>query len=81
MTPPNLNALLPPAMGRRDSGSTIVAALTILTVTLVVVGAALFEASHRFRTSHQSSRWSQAGQAAEAGAEIALVTAQKDSWE
>ena len=65
---------------RHESGSTVLAALAILAVTFVAVGAALFEASQRFGTSHQSSRWSQAGQAAEAGAEIALMAAQKNSW-
>ena len=65
---------------RHQSGSAVLAALTILAFILIAVGAALFEASHRFRTSNQSSRWAQAGQAAEAGAEIALLTAQKDSW-
>ena len=65
---------------RHQSGSAILAALAILAVTMVAVGAALFEASHRFRASHQSTRWAQAAQAAEAGAEIALMTAQKYSW-
>ena len=75
-----MNAPLLPAPSQHESGSTVLAALMILAVTLIAVGAALFEASHRFRTGHQSSRWSQAGQAAEAGAEIALTTAQKGSW-
>ncbi len=64
----------------RESGSAVLAALGILALTLVAVGSAMFEASNRFRTSHQSSRWSQAEQAAEAGAEIALLSAQKSSW-
>ncbi|MGB8166834.1 MAG: hypothetical protein WCF18_05045 [Chthoniobacteraceae bacterium] len=64
----------------RQSGSAVLAALAILAVTLVLVGAALTEARNRFRTSHHSSRWSQAEHAAEAGAELALMTAQKGSW-
>lgn len=64
----------------RESGSAVLAALGILAVTLVLVGSALSQARHRFRTSHQSSRWSQAEHAAEAGAELALMTAQKSSW-
>ena len=75
MTAPSLRPV-----GRRQSGSALLTALAILAVTLVAVSAALFEASHRFRASHQSTRWAQAGQAAEAGAEIALMTAQKYSW-
>jgi len=58
----------------------VLAALGILAVTFLAVGAALFEASNRYRTSHHSSRWSQAGQAAEAGADIAFMTLQKNSW-
>ena len=68
------------AIRRRQSGSAVLAALAILAVTLIAVGAALFQASHRFRTGHQSGRWAQAEQAAEAGAEIALLAAQKNSW-
>ena len=64
----------------RQSGSAVLAALAIVAVTLVLVGTALSQARHRFRTSHQSSRWSQAEHAAEAGAELALLTAQKSSW-
>jgi len=63
-----------------QSGSAVLAALGILAVTLVLVGAALSEAGSRFRTSHHSSRWSQAEHAAEAGAELALMSAQKGSW-
>jgi hypothetical protein len=58
----------------------VLAALIVLVVTLTAVGATLFEASHRYRISQQSGRWAQAGQAAEAGAEVALMTAQKNSW-
>jgi hypothetical protein len=54
--------------------------LAILVITLVIVGAALTEALNRFRVSHQSLQWAQAGQAAEAGVEAALTTAQKASW-
>jgi Tfp pilus assembly protein PilX len=75
MNTPSLRSLR-----RGQSGSAVLAALAILVVTLIAVSAVLFEASHRFRTSHQSSRWSQAGQAAEAGAEIALMSAQRGSW-
>lgn len=63
-----------------QSGSVILAALGILAVTSVVVGMTLLEAQHRFRTSHQSSRWSQAANSAEAGVEMALMSAQKGSW-
>lgn len=63
-----------------EQGSTVLAVLGVLTLTLTLVGAALTTASHRFRTSHQSSRWSQAGHAAEAGAEIAMLSLQKNSW-
>ena len=65
---------------RQESGSAIIVTLMILTLTFLAVGSALFEASHRLRTSDQSTRWSQAGQAAEAGGEIALMTAQRNSW-
>ena len=64
----------------RQSGSAVLAALGILALTSVVVGAALFEARNRFRTSHHSGRWTQAAHAAEAGVELALMSAQKDSW-
>lgn len=80
MTPPTLTSQPHLARRRHQSGSAVIAALAILAVTFVAVGSALFEASHRFRASHQSSRWSQALHAAEAGAEIALMSAQKDSW-
>lgn len=70
----------PSLIRRRQSGSAVLAALAILAVSLIAVGAALFQTSHRFRTGHQSARWAQAGQAAEAGAEIALMSAQKNSW-
>ncbi len=74
--------ILKPLQSRHanQSGSVIIAALGILTVTSVVVGMALLEAQHRFRTSHQSSRWSQAVNAAEAGVEMALMSAQRNSW-
>ena len=65
---------------RRESGSATLAALGILAVTLLVLSTALIEASHRYRTSHQSTRWAQAGQAAEAGADIAMNSAQNGSW-
>jgi hypothetical protein len=68
------------AFRRDQSGSAVLAALLVLAVTMIALGAALFEASHRFRTSHHSSRWTQAGHAAEAGADIGMMTAQKNSW-
>ena len=64
----------------RESGSATLVALGILAITLLVLSTALIEASHRYRTSHQSTRWAQAGQAAEAGADIAMMSAQKGSW-
>ena len=64
----------------RQSGSAVLAALGLLAVSAVIVGAALFEARNRFRTSHHSGRWTQAAHAAEAGAELALMSAQKNSW-
>ncbi|MCE9609490.1 MAG: hypothetical protein K8R23_04625 [Chthoniobacter sp.] len=70
----------PPIICARQSGSAVLAALGILAVTLVMVSVALTQARHRFQTSHYSSRWSQAEQAAEAGAELALMTAQRSSW-
>lgn len=70
--------LLP--ISARNSGSTIVATLAVLVLTSMIVGSALIEAGNRFRTSYQSSRWSQAAHAAEAGAELALMSAQKNSW-
>ena len=69
-----------PTTRRRESGSATLIALGILAVTLLVLSTALIEASHRYRTSHQSTRWAQAGQAAEAGADIAMMSAQKSSW-
>ena len=64
----------------RQSGSAVLAALSMLAVTAVVVGVTLSEARNRFRTSHHSQRWTQAEHAAEAGVELALMTAQKDTW-
>lgn len=69
-----------PILRARQSGSAVLAALSMLAVTAIVVGLALSEARHRFRTSHHSQRWTQAGHAAEAGVELALMTAQKDAW-
>ena len=69
-----------PPISARNSGSTIVATLAVLVLTSMIVGSALIEAGNRFRTSYQSSRWSQAAHAAEAGAELALMSAQKNSW-
>ena len=64
----------------QQSASAVIGALAVLAVTLILVGTALNFASQGFRTSHHSSRWAQASHAAEAGAEIALMTAQKNSW-
>jgi hypothetical protein len=64
----------------RQSGSAVLAALSILAVTAVVVGIALSEARNRFHTSHHSQRWTQAQHAAEAGVELALMSAQKAAW-
>ena len=69
-----------PPISARNSGSTIVATLAVLVLTSMIVGSALIEAGNRFRTSYQSSRWSQAAHAAEAGAELALMSAQKNTW-
>jgi hypothetical protein len=49
-------------------------------VTSLVVGAALSESRNRYRTTHQSSCWSQAAPAAEAGVELALMSAQGNTW-
>jgi hypothetical protein len=64
----------------RRAGSALVAVLAALVLTSVIVGAALFEAGNRYRTTQHSVRWVQASHAAEAGAELALLSAQKDSW-
>lgn len=64
----------------RKRGSAILAGLAVLAVTTLIVGAALSEARNRYRTSHHSSCWSQAGPAAEAGVELALMSAQANSW-
>lgn len=66
--------------GASESGSAILAALAVLAVTLVLVATALETARNGYRATHQSARWSQAAHAAEAGVEIGLVTAQRDSW-
>lgn len=58
----------------------VIAAMAILALTLMLVGTALTSASLRFRTAHQSSRWAQASQAAEAGVEIAMQSANANSW-
>ena len=71
---------LPPWREHREAGSAVLAALAVLIVSSVVVGATLFEARNRFRASHHCGRWSQAGQAAEAGVEIALMSAQNNLW-
>ena len=73
-----MNTLLP--LAARQSGSAILAALGVLALTSLVIGAALMESSNRFRTSHQSSCWSQAAPAAEAGVELTLMSAQNNSW-
>ena len=65
---------------RRQSGSAILAVLGILAVTLIAVGMALFATAGRSLSSHQSGRWSQAKHAAEAGVELALMSAQNNSW-
>ncbi len=65
---------------RSQSGSSLLAALGVLALTSMVIGAALYEARDRYRTCHQSLRWSQAAHAAEAGVELALMSAQQDSW-
>lgn len=80
MNKPSPEPPSPLSLRRSPAGSALLVVLMILAVTLLAVGSALFEASHRFRASHQSERWAEAGQAAEAGAEIALTTAQKGSW-
>lgn len=69
-----------PNIFQSQSGSALLAALTVLALTSLIVGAALFEAGHRFRTAQHSLRWVQASHAAEAGAELALLSAQKNSW-
>jgi hypothetical protein len=76
--PLQTTTLLP--LPARQSGSAIVAALGVLALTCMVIGTALMETGNRFRTSHQSSCWSQAASAAEAGAEMALMSAQNSSW-
>lgn len=65
---------------RSQSGSSLLAALGVLALTSMVIGAALYEARDRYRTCHHSLRWSQAAHAAEAGVELALMSAQQDSW-
>ncbi len=69
-----------PLLRAHQSGSALLVALGILAVTSVAVGSALLESRNRFRTSHQSGRWTQAAHAAEAGSEMALMSAQKDTW-
>jgi hypothetical protein len=69
-----------PSLRTRQRGSTILAALGVLALTALVVGMALSEARHRYLTSHQSSCWAQASPAAEAGVEMALMSAQGNSW-
>lgn len=64
--------------GKRGSATLI--ALGIVAVTLTVLSTTLIEASHRYRTSGHSLRWAQAGQAAEAGADITMLTAKNGSW-
>ena len=65
---------------QREAGSATLVALGILAVTLLVLCTALTEASLRYKVSYHSTRWAQAGQAAEAGADIAMMTAQNSSW-
>ena len=62
------------------SGSAILAALGLLAVTAVVVAVTLSQARNRFRTSHHSARWTQAANAAEAGVELTLMSAQDGLW-
>ncbi len=69
-----------PGSRHRQAGSAVLAALGVLIVSSVIVSATLFEARNRFRASHHSDRWSQAGQAAEAGVELALMSAQNNRW-
>ena len=75
-----MNPNLLQSFRRHQSGSAILAVLGILAVTLVAVGMALFETRSRSLGSHQSGRWSQAKHAAEAGVELALMSAQGSSW-
>jgi hypothetical protein len=64
----------------RQTGSTILAVLGVLALTSMAVGSALFQARSRFNTSYHSTRWVQAEHAAEAGVELALLTAHQRSW-
>jgi len=73
-----MRRLQPLAAG--PSGSTLIATLGVLALTSMIVATTLFESQNRFRASYQSSRWSQAAHAAEAGAELALMSAQNNSW-
>lgn len=63
-----------------QSGSATLATLAILALTSMVVGSALMEAMSRYRTSHHSSCWVQAAPAAEAGVELALMSANNNTW-
>lgn len=63
-----------------ERASVLVGALLVLTITLTLVGLALSTAVNRYRTSHHSVKWAQAQHAAEAGVEITLATANKNSW-
>src|SRR5687767_2227073 len=73
-------SLLRGVSGAPRAGSTILAVMAVLAVTLVLVGSALSISRHCFRTSHHSSRWVQAGHAAEAGCEVALLSGQGNTW-
>lgn len=66
--------------GADERGSMIVAAMAVIALTLLLVSTALTTAMMRYRTAHQSSRWAQASQAAEAGVELALITANANTW-
>jgi hypothetical protein len=64
----------------QQSGSAVLAAMLILMVTMIAVGLALTSAKNRYLTSHHSICYAEAGQAAEAGAEIAFNIAQSGAW-
>jgi len=80
MTSTSMKGTASGSPGVRQAGSALLAAVSLLAVTALVVGVALSEARQRFRIGHHSARWAQAANAAEGGIELALMSAQKNQW-
>ncbi|HSH93481.1 MAG TPA: hypothetical protein VK968_05000, partial [Roseimicrobium sp.] len=64
-------AMMSPA--RRDSGSTLIAALVTLTVLALIAASTFLTVTNRFRSNYQTASWHDALTSAEDGVQYALV--------